>query len=73
MVGLRDGGRQVGNRGTLNDATDSTNLGEPHLQDDIAADLPLKWPVAEVKDVAVNLNLRPVSAVTLRGGASVKP
>ena len=23
------------------------NLGEPHLQDDIAADLPLKWPVAE--------------------------
>ena len=36
--------------------------------------VPSSWEaVAEVEDVAVNLNLRPVSAVTLRGGALVSP
>ena len=36
--------------------------------------VPSSWEaVAEVEVVAVKLNLRPVSAVTLRGGASVKP
>ena len=41
----------------------------------MTSSVPSSWEaVAEVEvDVAVNLNLRPVSAVTLRGGASVKP
>ena len=40
----------------------------------VTSSVPSSWEaVAEVKDVAVNLNLRPVSAATLRGGASVKP
>ena len=41
----------------------------------VISSVPSSWEaVAEVEvDVAANLNLRPVSAVTLRGGAWVTP